>query len=148
PIPRAPLIAGFLVVFMPFMYLYGFYKSGGMDGLVSALRGNDSREWMEKSSGRTWTSMILEDLGRADIQALVLQRLIDGASSYDYAWGKTYLGTLSFLIPRQILQERPGGKLEEGTELIFGRHSYSLGLWASSKVYGLAGETMLNFGPA
>ena len=53
------------------------------------------------------------------------------------------------LIPGAILPNKPNNKSQEGTEVMSGKGSYNPkepGRWVSSKVYGLAGETMLNFG--
>ena len=41
----------------------------------------------------------------------------------------------------------PADKVQEGTEAQSGVGSYDEEKWVSSEVYGLAGETMLNFGP-
>jgi hypothetical protein len=52
-------------------------------------------------------------------------------------------------IPRSLWEDRPPDKTKEGTEALFGSGMSNLPPnWLSSRVYGLAGETMLNFGPA
>jgi hypothetical protein len=66
---------------------------------------------------------------------------------YRYAWGRTYLGSAALLIPRAFWPDRPPTKVKEGTEAQFGAGSWDEHKWSSSLVYGLAGETMLNFGP-
>jgi len=96
---------------------------------------------------RTFRGLVLGDLGRADVQAFLLYRLSRPDRDYAYAWGRTYLGTAALLIPRRIWPERPPTKVLEGTEAQTGVGSYDEETWVSSKVYGLAGETMLNFGP-
>jgi hypothetical protein len=96
---------------------------------------------------RTFEGLVLGDLARADVHAFLLYRLSRADRDYAYAWGRTYLGTAALLVPRWIWPDRPPTKVREGTEAQFGVGSYDPDRWASSKVYGLAGEAMLNFGP-
>lgn len=51
------------------------------------------------------------------------------------------------LIPSAIMPDKPPDKMKEGTEVQYGKGTYDPIFLNSSKVYGLAGETMLNFGP-
>jgi hypothetical protein len=98
---------------------------------------------------RTFEGVLLEDLGRSDVQAFLLHQVSKPDRDYDYAWGRTYLGSIGLLIPRRFWPERPPPKVKEGTEALFGAGSYDEAEeFVSSKLYGLAGETMLNFGPA
>jgi len=147
PIPRKVLFAGLIGVFLPFMYVYGFYKARGLDGVAIALSGTEARARLAESSGRTWQGVLLGDLGRSDVQALVLERIVEARGDHEYAWGRTYAAAAALLVPRTVFPQRPDGKVKEGTELIFGRGAYVPSVLASSKVYGLAGEAMLNFGP-
>ncbi|MDJ0617723.1 MAG: hypothetical protein QNJ63_13445 [Calothrix sp. MO_192.B10] len=136
-----------LVFLVLFMYLYGFFKTGGLEGLNTALEGQEARTTLQEESGRSWESLALQDLGRSDVQAFLLYRLMDPNSDYEYAWGRTYLPALTMFVPSAIMPEKPAEKMKEGTEIQFGKGTYHPQLWSSSKVYGLAGETMLNFGP-
>jgi len=58
------------------------------------------------------------------------------------------MGALALLIPKSMWPERPPTKVKEGTQIQYGANSYVPSSWVSSRVYGLAGEWMLNFGPA
>jgi hypothetical protein len=146
PITRKLIVAGvaFLVLFM---YFYGFFKGAGLQGLQQAFEGTEARTALEEQTGRGLQAALLADLGRSDVQAFLLYRILIAESDYEYAWGRTYVGDLALLIPRSIWPERPPTKVKEGTEVQYGPGSYIPGVWESSKVYGLAGETMLNFGP-
>jgi hypothetical protein len=137
-----------LVFLMFFMYIYGFMKTGGLEAINTALEGQEGISRLEEKSGRTWEVLILQDLGRSDIQAFLLYRLMKHDSDYQYAWGRTYLSALTMLIPSAIMPEKLPEKTKEGTEAQYGMGTYHPQLWSSSKVYGLAGETMLNFGPS
>jgi hypothetical protein len=144
PLSKKFIAAGvcFLVAFM---YLYGFYKGLGHDVLTVYQEGATSA--LSETSHRTFEGMLLGDLARADVQAFLLYRLWIPNRDYDYAWGRTYLGSIALLIPRRIWPERPPVKVHEGTEALYGVGSYDEEEWVASNVYGLAGETMLNFGP-
>jgi hypothetical protein len=144
-IPRLPVYLG-MAVLIAFLYLYGFYKAKGL-GATEALAGGGARESMEARTGRTGQALVLGDLGRADVQSFILYRLAQDHRDFSYAMGRTYLGAVSLLIPSAVLPDRPSTKVQEGTEIQYGRGSYFPQKFWSSRVYGLAGESMLNFGP-
>jgi hypothetical protein len=145
PIPRKVVYVG-IVFLVAFMYLYGFYKSGGPQA-VSSLNSLQDLHQREEKTGRTLTGSLLGDLGRSDVQAFMLYRLLREDSDYTYAWGRTYYAATAIVIPKSIWPDRPVSKWKEGTDLLFGAGSYIPGKWVDSHVYGLAGEAMLNFGP-
>jgi hypothetical protein len=140
----AVITAGALLLL--FMYGYGFYKSAGTDA-VKAIESSRQRQRLSESTGRTMPAVILGDLGRSDVQAFALYKLLTPPVEYRCAWGRTYLGALALSIPRSVWPERPPTKVKETTELETGNGSFDPGVWQSSRVYGLAGEAMLNFGP-
>lgn len=145
PLSRKFVLAG-IGLLVGFMYLYGFYKGLGSDALA-VYRGGELDE-ISQGIDRTFEGVLLEDLARADVQAFLLHQVSRPDRDYDYAWGRTYLGSIALLIPRQFWPERPPPKVKEGTEALFGAGSYDEAEdFVSSKLYGLAGETMLNFGP-
>jgi hypothetical protein len=145
PLNRTFVFVG-ICFLVAFMYLYGFYKALGKDTWTSFQAGAIPSEVSIKE-GRTFDVLLLGDLGRADIQAFLLYRLSMRYREYQYAWGRTYLGSAAILIPRVFWPSRPPTKIKEGTEAQFGVGSWDEDKWSSSLVYGLAGETMLNFGP-
>jgi hypothetical protein len=146
PIPRKLLAVG-VVLLVGFMYVYGFYKAAGVNGLVAA-QDPLQRTQIEQTNDRSLSGVILGDLARADVQAYVLYRLTTLPHDYDLALGRSYLGDLALLIPRRVWADRPPGKVVYGTNALSGNGAYAPGLWEASNVYGLAGEAMLNFGPA
>lgn len=145
PLPRkiVPVALVFLVVFM---YIYGIYKGAGLD-VIEAINDREYRAELSYRTGRTIDVSILADLGRGDIQAFILYRMLTNQGDYQYSLGRTYVGAVSLLIPRSLWPDRPPTKVKEGTEAQYGAGSYIPGIWSSSRVYGLAGETMLNFSP-
>src|SRR5690606_2332026 len=122
----------------------------GTDVIQEYRQADGSLATLQEESGRSFQDPLLLDLARADIQAFIFYRLSDPLLQqeyeYEYADGRTYLGALSLAIPRQAWPDRPPTKVKAGTELIYGSGSYEQGA-ESSRVYGLAGEAMLNFGP-
>jgi hypothetical protein len=146
PLSRSFVAVG-LVALIGFMYFYGLYKAGGLDA-VDTITDSTARAEMAEKGQRTLDILLLADLGRSDVQAFVLYRLSEPQPDYHLAWGETYLATLAHLIPRSIWPDRPVEVAKQGTEAQYGRGTYVAGDWVSSKVYGLAGEAMLNFGPA
>jgi hypothetical protein len=146
PVTKKMMAIGCLFV-IGFMYVFGFYKEAGIDALTVLDAQTAQVEEMERKTGRTFEGMILGDLGRSDVQAFILYRLVTFPTYYDYAWGRTYLGTAALLVPNSVWPERPVTKVKEGTEVMFGKGAHRVGMWDASNIYGLAGETMLNFGP-
>ena len=145
PIPKKLILAG-VVLLVSFMYLYGFYKALGVEAL-DAFRGGVSVTALATETGRTLEATILGDLARSDVQAFLLFRLLSPPDEYQFGKGRTYLAAVALLIPRSIWPDRPPGKVKEGTEAQYGPGAYLPERFQSSRVYGLAGEAMLNFGP-
>jgi hypothetical protein len=145
PVPRKLIYVG-MVFLALFMYVYGFYKDFGKDA-AEVISQADERDYMSIKTGRTFDGMLLGDLGRADMQAFILYRLSQDRSDFNLAYGRTYLGAASILIPGAILENKPDTVAKEGTDVQVGPGVYVRDVASSSRVYGLAGEAMLNFGP-
>ena len=141
PLSRQFVAVG-LCFLVAFMYIYGFYKGLGTQAMAAFEDGS-----LHQKSQRGMDSMLLGDLGRADVHAFLLHRIMKEDSDYKLGWGRTYIGSVGLLVPRGFWPYRPPIKTKEGTDAFFGAGTYDEGKWYSSKVYGIAGETMLNFGP-
>jgi hypothetical protein len=150
PISKKVIFVG-CIFLMLFTYFYGFYKADGLVGVQQALQGAQARAELVHKTGRSLQAAILGDLGRSDTQAFLLYRLASPDTGYHYAWGRTYLGAAALLIPRAVWPERPPDKRKWSTELVYGL-SYvpqpTRPTLQSTLQHGLAGEAMLNFGPA
>lgn len=145
PLPKKLVGAG-LAFLAVFMYIYGFYKSGGSEAVITVLQDRSQIEAVEQNTGRGSEVVILSDLARADIQAFLLYRMFH--SDYQVALGRTYIGAAALLIPKSLWENRPMHKIREGTQAQYGMREARAGGHRSSRVYGLSGEFMLNFGPA
>jgi hypothetical protein len=144
PVNKKFVFAG-LAFLLAFMYVYGFYKDLGAE--VSTVYEAGALGEYSQELNRTFSGMVLGDLGRADVHAFILYRLWNHDHDHHYAWGRTYLGAIALLVPRSIWPERPPTKVKEGTELLWGVGSYDPEDFVTTYVFGLAGETMFNFGP-
>lgn len=145
PIPRWLIMVG-LISLTTFMYAYGLFKGAGLEA-VEALESAEARQALAEQTRRPVESVLLDDFGRSDVQAFLLYRLMMPGSDYEYAWGRTYAVSLAILVPRSLWPERPPNMAKEGTEAQFGMGTFEPDWSESSRVYGLAGEAMLNFGP-
>lgn len=145
-LPRVIPYFGLPLLFV-FMYLYGFYKEAGPDA-IKLLEGSEGRAVLAQKTRRSPEVVMLSDFSRSDVQAFLLYRLLTSPKEYRYALGRTYLGALALLAPRPLWPDRPPGKVKWTTEAEYGIGTFGVGRLQSSRVYGLAGEAMLNFGPA
>jgi hypothetical protein len=142
-----PTFAAALVGLACFMYFYGFYKNVNSDAQF-AFSSRADRLDLEAKTGRTIEALLLGDLARSDVQAFELYRLTAARDDYPLAWGRTYVGDLATTIPEWLWPTRPKAKTVEGTNLLFGANAFMAATFVASNVYGIAGELMLNFGPA
>jgi hypothetical protein len=143
-VPRSVILTGCAVMIV-FLYVYGFYKAMGADATQAFSSGQ--HEYLSQKTGRSFEGLALGDFGRSDVQAMILYRLTTDPHDFTYAKGRTYLGSLMLPIPSFLLPVKPATKLKEGTEIRSGSGSYVPDVFTSTRVYGLAGEGMLNFGP-
>jgi hypothetical protein len=140
------VLVGMCLTFI-FVYFYGFYKRFGPAGW-RAIYSAQARENMGpeigpeiEGGGGTIVGTALGNFARADLQAFMLYRLKEFKGLYRPVYGQTYVMSALTFIPRAIWRTKPYQvKAKAGTEI----QGYS-GIQISSRVYGLAGEAMLNF---
>lgn len=142
PVGRRVLVVGALAA-VSFAYFYGFYKGAGRLALT-AVEGGAGMSVLEDLTGRTAEMVVLGDLARADVQALILQRVTSPNRSYEYGWGRTYGAALTNVVPSKLWKQKPTTKVLEGTRI---QYDVEDPVRFSTRQYGLAGEAMLNFGP-
>lgn len=143
PISRSAILAGVLAL-VGFMYVYGFYKDG--KSITTAFANSTVRDAAERQSHRSLHGLILGDLGRADVQAFILYKTITDSHSFERANGETYLAALTLLVPQRFRPTSLVSKEEISSDLIWGAGVYTPGVFWSTRIYGLAGEAILNFG--
>lgn len=145
PISKKIVIGG-IIFLLFFMYIYGLYKGAGTE-FVEVLGNEDIREEVQDRTGRTFETVVLGDLGRSDVQSYILYKIYDSNHDNNYGYGSTYVGALNLLIPKSLIEERVPTKIREGTNFLYGEGTYENGITVSSRIYGLFGEALLNFGP-
>ncbi len=128
-----------------FCFVYSFYKGAGRDGLSTALSGSGGLAAAQQQTGRDVGWLLLGDLARADIQMEVLWTMYEANPEYRPKLGATYVGAAIF-IPRLVWPTRPRGPQEAYAELRDGTIGARVGEVPNSRVFGLTGETLLNFG--
>ncbi len=128
-----------------FSFVYSFYKGAGREGISTALSGSSGLAQAQQETGRDVGWLLLGDLARADIQMEVLWTMYDANPEYHPKLGATYVGAAIF-IPRLIWPNRPRGPQEAYAELRDGQIGARDGEVPNSRVFGLTGETLLNFG--
>src|SRR6185436_19822221 len=128
-----------------FCFVYSFYKGAGRDGLSTALSGRGGLVQAQQQTGRDVGWLLLGDLARADVQMEVLWTMYDANPEYRPKLGATYVGAAIF-IPRLIWPTRPRGPQEAYAEIRDGTIGARDGDVPNSRVFGLTGETLLNFG--
>jgi hypothetical protein len=130
-----------VIFLVGFMYLYGFYKER-QSAAWDVLRAPSA--WLDPQGyQRDIKYLLLGDLARADSNAFMLRNLVVDPDDYDYRWGLTYIAAPSFVIPKSLWPQRPQVRVDAGSEALWGKATQ----WKSSRLYGLGGEAMLNFGP-
>jgi hypothetical protein len=134
---------------MVFLFVYGIYKTMGREFFVRFQTGQTISE-LSQESGRTWKGALVGDLSRADVQAYIAYVLIDKPYNYHYKLGATYVGDVLAYIPRWIWFNKwnsgATSKAVAGADVLLGQSGDSEIAWGTSRVFGLAGEAMLNFG--
>lgn len=144
PIKRRT-VALLAVAGLTFAWAYGFYKTAGSD-VLGLLDGSESLEELTERTDRDWEGLILNDLGRAGMQAILIDRL--ETADPPLAYGETYLGDVLLFLPQRLHDGQVSSKVAVGTTWLYGEGAYQSAGIASTRIYGLAGEALLNFGYA
>lgn len=143
------MAAVFLSVLIP---TYAHYKYGGIESLNDFFSGKGSSEVVQKYNDPYL--FIVGDLGRADIQAPIISRYIAGTFTPNYK-GETYLAAASLLLPQAMRPDWLRTKVQIGAEVQFEQGGLMAeyrgvrmldGQIYSSRIYGLLGESLINFG--
>jgi hypothetical protein len=143
-VSRTLVLAG-IPVLLVFLGAYAIYKNHGnatMDFLSSVSSYDEIQSGSERAE-----DILLGDLGRSDVQAFLVYRIFQREREFEYAWGRSYLGAIAMVIPRSVWPDRIPAKAKWTTEAEFGPGKFESAEIISTRVYGLAGEAMLNFGP-
>jgi hypothetical protein len=144
---RLPRILGpiALCLLYGFVSIYAAYKQQGGQIFDRMVTAGDYSAVSGKTEGPA--TVLVGDFSRCDVQAYLLSKLID-THSVHYALGGSYLGAITMMIPKSLWPDRPPTIAKWTTDAEYGDGAYQAHTLQSSRVYGIAGEGMLNFGPA
>ena len=143
-IPRAAALAS-LALLYGFVSLYAAYKQHGATLLTDY---QTSGEISSLNTGaEDGATVLVGDFSRTDVQANLLWR-ISSMDHAPYGWGASYLGALAMLVPKDVWPDRPPTLVRWSTDAEYGSGAYASGQMRSTRVYGIAGEAMMNLGPA
>ncbi|WP_289132047.1 hypothetical protein [uncultured Spongiibacter sp.] len=142
PLRWIHFLAGAVFVLV-FMAGYSVYKTYGVDAL--------SEGYSIEDTGRFSNSPTLEiaqgDFARTGVHAFVLHEYLEGNPGYELKFGQTYMSALFSLVP---FIESPFGEYDKnaaGAELFYGDvFNPELTSYYNSRIYGLYGEALMNFG--
>ena len=137
----------FLALFLP---TYAYYKYAGFDAFYDYVTGRGPSEVAAHYNDPV--TFVVGDIGRADIQAPILMGVLDGIVTPNY-FGESYVAGALLILPTSLRPNWAKQKISLGEEAQFklsGRYNASSqvnnGQFASSRIYGLLGEALLNFG--
>jgi len=133
-----------------FAFIYGVYKAG-RESFLDIFRGYASFSQVVESTNESIGQVLVGDMSRADIQAWMMYKWYVFLGDYEPRYGKTYLWAPITLRPSWIFKEKipHSEKTIAGTDYMYGPgyfEPHGVGR-VCLKVYGLAGEAILNFGP-
>ncbi|TDC66486.1 hypothetical protein E1258_02670 [Micromonospora sp. KC207] len=140
-VPRKVLAMVGVLVFA-FIYLYAFYKLGGTKA-IDEIRRAGTIQGAVSDTGRDMPMLLTADLGRADIQGVILHRYLDG--QFEPVLGATYANAWFMFLPDGLFPNVPPSKVDVGSRILY-NPLYPEGRGDSSKIYGMAGEGIINFG--
>ncbi len=142
---KVSLVLAGVAATVAFSFAYNFYKGAGRSGIADAFSSTSGFVQVQQQTGRNFGWLLLGDLARADIQMEIFSTIYDGNPDYDLKLGGTYVGAAVF-VPRSLWPTRPRGPQEAYAELQNGSIAVREGEIPNSRVFGLPGETLLNFG--
>jgi hypothetical protein len=129
-----------VVMLISFMYVYKFYKQGGSEAVAAYTEG--TLDVSEDKYNFNVFEMLLTDFARGDIQPYLVYRYQN--SQYKPKLGATYIGGVLHYVPG-LDKESLTTKKTAATELLYDYNGQSMGFY-TTRIFGLLGEYILNFG--
>lgn len=130
----------FLSIFMP---IYGVYKTYGVDSLGGEYSISDTNRY----ENNPLLDIYVNDFSRASINAFQMSQYFN--TDYKEKLGSTYYSSVLILLPFLKNSYTGHDKNTAGSELVY-EQKMSLSYkddFDNSRVYGVYGEGLLNFGP-
>lgn len=132
-----------IIIFgLSFNIIYSNYKYGGIEGVKNYITTGEKPFYIESKDNEV-LHFILSDLARGDVQAKVLESLENKKYKPPYT-PETYLNGALIVIPDHLNPFDFDSKRILGTDALYGFRGNEY--YASTRIYGLLGESVLNFG--
>ena len=141
-------------IIMLFLSTWQYQERGGYIKVLSALTSKKGREKLERQTGGDiYEGLLLGDFARTDVQARIANEIIE-RTDINYVMGKhiwqhgqNYYLDLSGLQQQVTFHLKMNGEnLKHLPTLIWPWVISPLANWFATRIYGLGGEAMLNFG--
>lgn len=128
-----------------FSGVYDIYKKAGTEGLITAKE--SGIQSVEENANYSFglTPLLTGDFSRSAIQAIALDRWNEG--TFQLFNGRTYVGDAIEFVPGAEVSETFPNKRVAATEILYGEGSSQTKQTLDSRIYGLQGEALMNFGP-
>lgn len=128
-----------------FAGVYDVYKKTGTDGISDLRQGSfaSNAEYSDLEFGPL--SLLLGDFSRTGIQVVILDRWV--VNDFSQGWGATYLGGALQFIPGVDAATIVPTKSVVATDVLYGEGAANVRDSLTTRIYGLQGEALLNFGP-
>ncbi|MCG9714997.1 hypothetical protein L1D29_19600 [Shewanella insulae] len=137
-------VLGFIFL-LSFMSIYSIYKTYGVDSFNNDVSVTSTGRY----EGNPLIGILLTDFSRAGEHAFLLSEVIE-RDDYESKLGATYFTAIAKLLPGIDSPFGKESKNSAGAELFYGTTVLDAGdtdSFYNSRIYGLYGEGLLNFGP-
>lgn len=127
-----------------FAGVYDVYKKAGTEGISQLQTGGleESDSYSELGFGPQ--ALLLGDFSRTAVQAVILDHWYN--DSFELYLGRTYIGDALSFVPGAGSSSNFPNKQYASTDIIYGQGSAEGREQLSSRIYGLQGEAIINFG--
>ncbi|GEM_PF-6677764 len=134
--------ASLLIIGFIFNSVYSNYKYAGVEGIKNYFLTGEKSSYISSKENEN-LHFLLGDLGRSDVQAKIIENINYNQYQPSYM-PETYIKGLTSMLPDKMSIQSFESKRILGTEALYGfkgNDNYS-----SSRIYGLLGEGLINFG--
>lgn len=131
-----------LVLGVIFNTVYSNYKYAGLEGVKNYFSTGEKSKYISSKENEN-LHFLLGDLARSDVQAKIIENIEYDQYKPSYM-PETYIKAIALILPDKLNIENFESKRILGTEALYGfkgNDDYS-----SSRIYGLLGESLINFG--
>lgn len=130
-----------LALAITYLSVGSWYKFGGVSAIYDSSVRQEALRARQIDNEKTFVA--LRDFSRADVQSFTVMKLAEG--EFSPSLGRSYVGAVTYLIPRSVLPSKPETFAKEKTELRFGKGTYARDSY-TRLVAGQYAEMIANFG--